>query len=68
MNKFEYATPHTEAEALDLMNDHQTDTAVLAGGTDLISLMHDDLVIPQRVIDINTVPSLHGVSPGDGGL
>ncbi len=39
MKSFEYANPQTETEALELLNDHDAQTAVLAGGTDLISLM-----------------------------
>ena len=36
MRPFEYARPQTEGEALDLLNDHDANTAVLAGGTDLM--------------------------------
>jgi xanthine dehydrogenase YagS FAD-binding subunit len=67
MKPFEYAHPQTEAEALDLLNDHHADTAVLAGGTDLVSLMKQELVSPQRVVDLQHVESLHGLSQtGDG--
>ena len=31
MRPFEYARPQTEGEALDLLNDHDANTAVLAG-------------------------------------
>ena len=67
MKSFEYAHPQTEAQALDLLNDHHADTAVLAGGTDLIGLMKQELVSPQRVVDLQHVESLHGLSlSGDG--
>ena len=65
MKSFEYANPQTEAEALELLNDHGAQTAVLAGGTDLISLMKQDLVTPERVVDIKNVPSLQGILPVD---
>jgi xanthine dehydrogenase YagS FAD-binding subunit len=68
MNKFEYAAPRTEAEALELLNDHGGDTAVLAGGTDLIQLMQSHLVTPQRVVDINSVESFKGIEPSAGGV
>lgn len=68
MRPFEYASPETEAEALDLLNDHDANTAVLAGGTDLIGLMKRDLVAPKRVVDLKTVPSLSGIRRTDGGL
>lgn len=69
MRPFEYASPRTEQEAVELLNDHQADTAVLAGGTDLITLMKLDLLAPQRVVDIKNIESLQTVAAdGDGVL
>jgi xanthine dehydrogenase YagS FAD-binding subunit len=69
MNSFEYASPETEAEALELLNENQADTAVLAGGTDLVSLLKSDLLAPGRVVDIKNVESLRGIAPtNEGGL
>jgi xanthine dehydrogenase YagS FAD-binding subunit len=68
VNPFEYANPKTEAETLDLLNDHAADTAVLAGGTDLISLLRDDLLAPRRVVDIKHVASLEGITQVADGL
>lgn len=68
MRPFEYANPQTEAEALDLLNDHDANTAVLAGGTDLLSLLKADVIAPpQRVVDIKNVASMQGVrQEGEG--
>lgn len=68
MRPFEYANPQTEAEALELLNEHAADTAVLAGGTDLINLMKRDLATPTRVVDLKQIPSLRGVTPWHDGL
>ena len=68
MRPFEYARPQTEQEALDLLNDHDSNTAVLAGGTDLIALMQKDLQAPRRVVDIKQVDSMHGVTPDGAGV
>ena len=68
MRPFEYARPQTESETLDLLNDHDANTAVLAGGTDLIALLQDDLQEPQRVVDIKQVESMHGVTQDGGGV
>ncbi|MGH7199626.1 MAG: FAD binding domain-containing protein, partial [Planctomycetaceae bacterium] len=62
MKSFEYARPTTEAEALDLLGDHHADTAVLAGGTDLVGLLRENLVAPERVVDIKHVSTLRGVT------
>lgn len=67
MISFEYANPQTEAEALELLGEHGGDTVVLAGGTDTISLLKQDLLTPKRVVDVKNVESMQGVRQvGDG--
>lgn len=68
MRPFEYARPTTEAEAVEMLQAHDGNTALLAGGTDLISLMQADLVRPERVVDIKNVESFQGISNVEGGL
>lgn len=65
---FEYAAPQTEAEAVDLLNDHPGDTALLAGGTDLMTLLRRDLVRPRRVVNLKTIPTLREIRPEAGGV
>ena len=68
MKPFEYARPETETEAVEFLADHHGDTAVLAGGTDLITLMQLDLCSPKRVVDLKRVPSLRGVREVEDGV
>lgn len=68
MRPFEYARPETEAEAVEFLNDHGGQTAVLAGGTDLLNLLKADVVRTDRVVDIKHVPSFHEVVPEQGGV
>lgn len=68
MNSFEYANPSTEADAVELLNAYDGNTAVLAGGTDLMNLLRADMIAPQRVVDIKNVRSMQGVFPVDDGL
>lgn len=68
MRSFEYARPETEAEALELLADHGGNTAVLAGGTDLMNLLKRDVIQPARVVDIKHVTSWQGIKPHDGGV
>ena len=68
MRPFEYASPRTQEEAVELLNDHQANTAVLAGGTDLINLMKQDLLAPERVVDIKNIDSLKTVSADGEGV
>jgi xanthine dehydrogenase YagS FAD-binding subunit len=68
MRPFEYARPETEAEAVEFLSDHGGQTAVLAGGTDLLNLLKADVVRTERVVDIKHVPSFHEVVPEQGGV
>lgn len=68
MRSFEYARPETEAEALELLAEHGGNTAVLAGGTDLMNLLKRDVIQPARVVDIKNVSSWKGIKPHDGGV
>ncbi len=58
MKNFEYAQPRTESEAVALLADAKRETAVLAGGTDLVGLMKRMIVTPDRVVDICRIDSL----------
>jgi len=68
MRPFEYARPTTEAEAVEMLQAHDGNTAVLAGGTDLISLLNKDVLSPERVVDIKHVDSLQGITSTDDGV
>lgn len=64
MRAFEYATPRTKEQAVALLN---ANSAVLAGGTDLLALMKDDVVVPKRLVNIKDIDGLRGVrSVGNG--
>lgn len=68
MISFEYANPQSEAEAVELLNAHGGNTAVLAGGTDLYSLLKADLIAPRRVVDVKNIPTMQGVTEVPDGL
>jgi xanthine dehydrogenase YagS FAD-binding subunit len=67
MQKFEYASPTTKEQAVALLGSNWGETEVLAGGTDLISLMKDFIVTPNRVVNLKSIKGLDGVkTPRDG--
>ena len=69
MRPFEYARPSTEAEAVAFLNEPEVQSAILAGGTDLMNLLKRDVLQPQRVVDIKRIESLNGIqSVADGVL
>src|SRR5882672_10308952 len=49
MRAFEYASPASLDQAIRLLGNSWDDAAPLAGGTDLICLLKDDIVAPKRL-------------------
>ena len=68
MRALEYASPTTKEQATSLLGRSWTDAAILAGGTDLLSLMKDDVAAPKRVVNIKGIEELRGIRPDGGGL
>jgi xanthine dehydrogenase YagS FAD-binding subunit len=66
MQAFEYASPATLQEAFALLA--SDDAQILAGGTDLISLMKDYIHTPKRVVNIKGIRELGGIRPSHDGL
>jgi len=65
MKPFAYSKPAAIDEAVRLAG---PDSLFIAGGTNLVDLMKENLVRPKRLIDINALP-LRDVTPtADGGL
>jgi xanthine dehydrogenase YagS FAD-binding subunit len=62
MERFEYANPTTVKDATALLGATWNDAQVLAGGTDLISMMKEYLVSPRLVVNVKNIRDLHGVT------
>ena len=68
MQAFEYTAPTTKEQAVQALAANWGETEVLAGGTDLLSVMKDYVATPRRVVDIKGVKELQGITPRAGGL
>jgi len=66
MKAFEYASPTTVKEAIPALGAAWGETEVLAGGTDLLSLMKDSVVAPGRLVSLKGIKELQGVSIAPG--
>jgi aerobic carbon-monoxide dehydrogenase medium subunit len=55
---FEYYTPSNLDEAIKLLDQHQGEAKVLAGGQSLIGMMKLRLAQPAALVDINRLPNL----------
>jgi xanthine dehydrogenase YagS FAD-binding subunit len=70
MQSFEYANPATLKDALALLNSTTAseEVAVLAGGTDLLSLMKDYIQTSRRIVNIKGIKELHGIQKTTAGV
>src|SRR5437016_4187274 len=68
MRAFEYVSPTSRKQAISLLSTNWGNIEILAGGTDLLALMKDDVVAPKRLINIKEIRDLRGVSSGAEGL
>jgi xanthine dehydrogenase YagS FAD-binding subunit len=68
MKAFAYARPTTESEAVALLSPEWGRTELLAGGTDLLSLMDERISTPELVVDIKGIAGLHALEQHIDGL
>ena len=61
MRPFEYVSPKTQAQAFSLLGSSWGETEVLAGGTDLLALMKEDVARPKRLVNIKAIGEMHGM-------
>jgi CO/xanthine dehydrogenase FAD-binding subunit len=66
--KFDYYDPRSLEEALALLDTHQGDGKILAGGQSLMPLLNMRLARPNIVVDINRIKELNYVRASDGGI
>ena len=69
MEAFAYANPTSLKEAIASLGTNWEDAAILAGGTDLITLMKQYVYSPKKVVNIKGIKELKGIErTGDGGF
>jgi len=68
MQAFEYASPTSLKEAIGMLSSQWGEADILAGGTDLLSLMKEYIHTPKRVINIKGIKELGGIAKTAGGL
>jgi xanthine dehydrogenase YagS FAD-binding subunit len=61
MRAFEYVSPTTREQAASLLGTSWDEASVLAGGTDLLALMKDDVTRPKRLVNIKGIADLKGI-------
>jgi aerobic carbon-monoxide dehydrogenase medium subunit len=66
--QFDYHTPGSIKEALDLLGKHKDDAKLLAGGHSLLPAMKFRLARPAHVVDLRKIPGLAGIKEDGGTL
>src|SRR5713101_5752334 len=64
MRAFEFASPTSKDQVAALLGSQWGEVEILAGGTDLVSLMKDDITTPHRLVNIKGIKELRGVNLG----
>ncbi len=64
MNAFTFTSPPVLQSALQLLNQGSGKATLLAGGTDLLALMKDNIVEPRQLINIKGIQSLRALTVG----
>lgn len=66
MNNFNYLQPQTLAEASKLLKKSSSNSIALAGGTDVLGLIKNNIKQPNDVVNLKAIKSLYGIkyTPG----
>lgn len=66
---FEYLRPQSLRELEGVLARHAGEVHLLAGGTDLLVLVKENLLSPRRIVDVGGLGELQGIAAApDGGL
>ncbi len=68
MRPFEYTSPTTAQQVPALLGKSWGEVEILAGGSDLLSLMKDEITTPKRLVNIKQVAGLHAIANEGGAL
>ena len=68
LKRFEYCAPSTIEEAAEVVAEQGERAKVLAGGTDLISMMKLGLATPESIVSLNKIEGLDYIREENGSL
>ena len=67
MADLSYAAPDSVEAAVALLAEAGGGARVLAGGTDVLVLLHGEIIEPELIVDIKNIPELRSIAKQDGG-
>ncbi|MCI8328261.1 MAG: xanthine dehydrogenase family protein subunit M [Oscillibacter sp.] len=66
MKPFDFYSPTTVDEALELLHSHRESVAVVAGGTDLVLELNEHKASPAAIVDLKHIAELNYIRVEDG--
>ncbi len=66
MREFDYERPDNLDSALELLGNLRDKARVIAGGTDLLPLLREDMLKPTHIVDISRLPELNFIRKEEG--
>lgn len=66
MRAFDFYSPATVVEALELLHEHKDSVAIVAGGTDIVLELNERHIKPAVVMDIKRLKELEYITIEDG--
>ena len=66
MIDFDYLQPKTLEEASSLLRKSEGKAIPYSGGTDALSLLKEDIISPEQVVNLKNIPNLTGISYEEG--
>ena len=66
MRPFTYVDAATERDVIAALSPERNRTAPIAGGVDLVALMKDSILSPERIVNVKRLDAT--ITAGDGGL
>jgi xanthine dehydrogenase YagS FAD-binding subunit len=68
MKSFEYSAPQNLKDATALLAETWGKTEILAGGTDLVTSLKQQITTPNRVVSLKNIPELKGINVEKNGI
>ncbi len=66
--EFQVLRPRSIDEAVEMLSKHAPNAQILAGGTDLVPSLKQQLFAPQYLVDLGAIRELRAILSHDGGL
>ena len=66
MTQLRYEAPETIDAAVSLLAESGNNARILAGGTDVLVLLHSEIIEPEVLVDVKHIPELSAISQVDG--